>query len=248
MNFSHNDLLSINNILADVLRDVDDERTRLRTKGYYKRQIKHAIEELAFDTYFDERFKDIPLPSNLRLAIPSGAFNIRNIFIFNGEDCKVEDSKIVWDKKDFLSSGKGMGYTARNKSGQTDPFILSYTSDYDIYYCNIQNGIIVFSDACAGYKSVRIQYNGIASDIDQYKIVPRMFREAVTLFVEEKVFASLKAKDIRKYRPLWLDIYNQLYSGSPFRGKWAEAKDRAKRLDTKKLRDLSVYINRLNYK
>lgn len=84
------DFISIEEILADVTQRVGDESTRKISEGSYKRFVKKALNELNFETRFDERYEDILLPSNLRLFIPSGCWNIIDIFVWNGTINKTE--------------------------------------------------------------------------------------------------------------------------------------------------------------
>jgi hypothetical protein len=266
MNFSFDDLVSVNQILADVLLDVDDEETRLRTRGWYTRQVGNALKELSFETYFDTRIEDIDIPENCIIKIPKGAFNIRNISVYSESGTNILDSRNVYIKMGFNTRGYNTGYTAKNKPYQYDPFVNPYhpsgipnmvasfeqPTDYptrnsqEIYYCNIRNGYIYLSNSCRNYTKLRIEYNGMGVDINDVGIVPPICREEVIMYVVERTFRSLKARDYNKYAPLHRDIYSQLYM--PIKAsKWSDAVYRLKRLDTKTRSDLREYFARLMY-
>jgi hypothetical protein len=254
MTFSQSDLLSINSILSDVLTAVDDRETKLLNKGFYVRQVRKALDELNFTTFFDVRYKDLDLPTNLKLEIPSGLWNIRNLYAFNYDDnidCKIGQSVRVFHKDNFISDGKDMGYTANNKSFQVDPFTIPFSSDSIEHFYNTQNGLIIFSEACQNFDKVRIVYNGIASQIDEANIVPRMVQEAVIGYVVFKVFAALKArhKSSVNYRVLWADAKEDLYGkrSSYEVSVWDEAKYRLKSMDKKYRDDYAEYLSKMYY-
>jgi hypothetical protein len=87
MDLSPKNFVSIDIILADVLKTVDDASTKLNSKGWYTSQIQQALEELSFDTFFDERNANFDVPKDLRLELPEGAFNLRKVYLFNGNSC-----------------------------------------------------------------------------------------------------------------------------------------------------------------
>ena len=62
MNISKENMISPLEILSDVLKLADDESFKDNSKGYYMSLIQQALQELAFDTFFDVRteFFDVP--------------------------------------------------------------------------------------------------------------------------------------------------------------------------------------------
>ena len=77
------DKISINILLSDILMFVDDETVRNHgfNEGYYVSGIQQAVEELAYDTYFDLQTRDIKLTEqnkkNLAVDMPNNCFNVR---------------------------------------------------------------------------------------------------------------------------------------------------------------------------
>ena len=87
MDLSPQNFVSVNEILADVIKVVKDDSFKLNSKGWYTSQIQQSLEELSFDTFFDEQHQAFDMPENLRLELPKGSFNLRQIFVFNGSEC-----------------------------------------------------------------------------------------------------------------------------------------------------------------
>jgi len=244
MQFSLDDLLTPNEILADVLLEADDEDNKTFNKGWYISQIRQALEELSFDTFFHKVFQDFNFPSDLRLKIPKGAFNIRNIYLYSGEDCDVEGMQNVYIKANYYTTGTGKG-TAMNMSGINDPFICDNTASNSVLFASLQNGYIMFGEACVGFEKVRVEFNGVATDISQAPFVPRQFRQAVRLFVMEKYYRNMKSRKPRFYSPLHKDTYNMLYKS--FDGEWDKAQARTKAIDSKFRKDMGEYLSRGNW-
>lgn len=88
--------LSINDILADCLMVLDDESQAKLTPGYYRAQVKLALNELGFDYQFVSVTTDIILPDNLIVPMPAGCFDLRQIFIFTGTPEKITYSERVY--------------------------------------------------------------------------------------------------------------------------------------------------------
>jgi hypothetical protein len=248
MEFGARDLISINDILADVLLDVGDESMKLRTPGFYQAQVKYAMNELSFDTLFIEETTDIVMPTDMFVEIPAGVFNIREVYVYSGTPDEIKYMENVYWKRRFKSRGFEKGYTANVKSGNTtDPFISAPILETNPYYFNVQRGFIMLSDPCSGYDYIRVVYNSIqaSGNILDAKIIPPFARKAVTLWVVEKAARSLKVKE-PKYRQIQIEAATQLDEYG-LTGAWQEAKRRLKRLDTKKYHDLVEYNSKILY-
>ncbi len=270
--FSYESLLSIENILADAIMFTGDPDMRLLNKGFYVRQAKAGLDEMNFETFFDVRYQDLEIAENLKMPFPSGAWNLRDMFVFNtdlpasittqdgatvvipadstvpaqqGGCCKIIESMRVVHKNNFLSNGYNNGYTARNKTRQYDYFIMPFSQDANLCFYNIQNGMIMLSDYCKRFKYIRIVYNGTASDIDKAKMIPPFIRTAIVGYVVERALFALKARD-GAYRIQWMDARADLYT-PPSRtesSRWDEAKYRIKTMDKKQADDLKEYLSR----
>lgn len=246
-----NDFLTVNQILADLLINVDDEEFgKGFTKGFYVSKVQQALEELAFDTFYQEMTKDLPFPTEqLNMPLPTNCFNIREIYLFNGECCEPSSSVIVHWKRLYNNSQGGAAYTAKKKQGgNRDPFFRpTNTGGPDLattYFANIQNGLLMFSSNSASYAKVRLVYNGMGGEIGDEPVIPRFLRQAVIDWASEQFWRAMKAKNPR-LRPIWMDTYNVLMDAK--QGSWKRAQDRLKQMDTWEKDTMREYLGRMNY-
>lgn len=245
MEFSHLDLLSPQMILADVLEELQDSEQSLFTPGWYTSQVQQALEELGFDTFFETQEQIVDIPDSMKVYIPKGCFNLKEIYLVTMDDCcTITGSQNVYWKDRFRTNGYGNGYTARNQYGLNDAFVQGYNPPTDLYWFNVVNGIIHLSDSCNTYSKLKIIYNGVMGTIGETPYIPRIFRQAVKGWVADAAYKSLKARDQRKYTPLWRD--NHQITFAPYTGTWDVAKQRAAGLDAKMLSDLKEYLCSMN--
>lgn len=260
MDTSKNNFVTVNEILSDVLKLVDDERYETNSKGYYVSLIQQALEELSFDTFFDERTANFDFPTDsLCLEMPIGSFNIKHIYLFSGSECDIINSQKVWWKKNYFT--RGNGYFADNKgNNNNDPFFPSdghgkrinsiYSKNVresveNHYYYNIQNGLIMFSSKCRVFPKVHVMFNGTGCDLGEIPIIPLFLREAVKLFVVEYTFAIKSAKpDGKQWISLW-QLYSQKLNREGIgEGTWYRAIDRVRSMSNSERDDLFEYLNR----
>lgn len=245
MNFSPNNAITVNQILSDVVLEINDEDYRLFTPGYYTSLIQQALEELSMDSFMLKLWKDFEFPAHTySLELPKGAFNVIEVFLFNGDCNDVNSMQRVVYKRGYSTRGDGHGNISRNNTNADDYFITAYSDSEETYFCTLQNGSLVFGSACAVFEKVRVYYNGVLTNIGDVPLVPLPFRQAVKDWVVEKCYRILKGRDPR-YRVLWSDIYNTLYKD--FSGTWDIACKRASSLDTKVIEDYKEYFSKMNY-
>lgn len=258
-----NSFVSLNHILAEVTVTVNDENFRKGlSKGWYVSRIQDALQELAFDTFFQKITIDLELPKEtLQLEMPNNIFNIREMYVFNGDGCCMPNSsQIVHWKREFNNkNGKGNAYTARVKDrgfgNGDDPFVPSNNWGYwdsmigitrNMYYANVSEGKIMFSSACRGFNNVRIVANGMGADIGEILIIPRFFERAINDFVEERFYNTMKGREPRLYTGLWQMAYNKL--NDPRIGSWKKATMRISSMQTWEKQDLEEYISSMWHK
>ena len=187
---NHSDLIPIADILSDVVQLVGDpEYKKGLSKGWYTRQVKKAMEELAIDTFAFQTSKDLPFPKdNLILTLPNDFFNIRSIFLFRGECDNPIDIRRVLYKYGANNSQGGEQYTRNRMEGGNDDPQYPRDSNYNLYTATPQNGnTIGFSSVCKDYDWVRLEYNSFGGDVDEMPVIPRIFRMAVIDFVRVEV-------------------------------------------------------------
>ena len=267
MDFSRQSFVTVNEILADVLKIVKDSSYKFNSRGFYISQVQQALEELSFDTYFDERSEAFDVPEDLRLDLPKGAFNIRDMFLFNGTTCDIKTSQNVYRKRDFYNSISGNGFVARDNFHNTnDPFYkkrfrgvsnrpaadtngVNTTGINDLFYFNIQQGVIMLSESCRKFGKILISFNGMGADIGDMPVIPNMLRQAVKDYVSESALdakiAEAEGNDFNKWSAIQAKISNR--KDRPFDGSWAKAEYRISSLNTKQRRDMKEYLARMNY-
>ncbi|PHS03991.1 MAG: hypothetical protein COA88_14665 [Kordia sp.] len=269
MNFTRQSFVTSNEILADVLKVVGDVELRFNSKGYYVSQIQQALEELSFDTFFDERNESFDISSNLRVELPKGAFNIKQVYLFRGDDCNFgSQSQIVYHKRNFINDGSGNNYVARDKYNNDDPFYRSrnhsvhdaghHSSQHNnnghginnLFFYGIQQGVVMLSDSCRKFEKVMIVFNGMGADIGDMPVIPNFFRQAVKDFVSRAALDSIISASIGT--PLfnqWQAVQNTISVRleKPYDGSWAKAEHRLKVLDNKHREDLKEYLSSMDY-
>lgn len=270
--------ISVNEILSDVLKLVDDEAYIINSKGYYVSQIQQALEGLAFDTFFDEREQDFEFPVHtLAMPIPDNAFNIQQIFLFNGDKCSPSNVTNVYWKRNLVTFGNG--YFARSNEKTGDPFYSPGGNNPDYYLtksyekngpitpnnpantrggsfshanaCNIRNGMIIFSPSCRGFERVMIYFHGTGCAIGDVPAIPIFFREAVKDYVTE---VSLRIRMAKEPQSHWAGLWkiydrklNKDEQYGPFQGTWYKAQKMVKTMNSKMREDLKEYLSRFNH-
>lgn len=247
MDINPQNLLSIKDILADVLVNLDDESQSKLTPGFYNASVKNCLDDLGFESPFYEVVTDTEMPDDLILDMPVGCYNLKQINIFTGTPDDIKYVENVYWKKRAKTQGKETGYTADiHHWNVSDPFFRVAINAWSLYYFSIQNGTIYLSDACQYFDYVRTVYDGMASkNLTSVAMIPPEVRKAVVLWVTEKCAGALKLKDNR-YRSVQIDSAAQLDEYG-LGGAWHEAKQRLLRLDSKKLRDAIEYRSKLNF-
>ncbi len=252
-----NSFVSSNHIIAEAATIVNDRSFRKGfSKGWYMSRIQDALQELNFDSFYQEITLDYDIPSNLRLELPSNVFNIREIYIYNGDNCCTPSgSQIVHFKRTF--DNKNGGYTARvmEGGGNASPFVPSVSEISNIhdntfgspkYYSNVQNGTLMLSSHCSSYGKIRIICNGMGAEVGDVPIIPRFFERAIVDYLEERWYNSMKSTDARMYNTLWRDSYDKLYNIRT--GSWRKALMRASSMDSWEKEDMNEYLSAIYHK
>lgn len=259
-------------LISTIVQNVADEDMRDRSRGFYLTQIAQCLEELSFDTLFNELTTECDFPDEtLNLPMPPGAFNMKNIYLFNGDTCNIGNSQIVYWKRNYYT--KGEGYLARSKNSNRDTFyqpngnILDFhtsnaindnsannprnqargSSVENTYYFNIQNGMIMFSSACRGYAMVALHYNGVPTDIGDEPVIPNFLRQVVIDYVSEAALRTKMAKEPQRWQFLWSTYDKRLNKDGtygPYKGSWHEALMRVTLMDEAERNSLKEYLTR----
>lgn len=251
---------SADDILFAVLPRVDDLEYRRMPKGFYTAMIQKGLQELGMDSFFDERRESFDFPlGNLTLKLPPGCFNVREVYLYNGDQCNIANSVKVWWKRNYYTQGNG--YVANDKFNNfLDPFYTNHfgvsarlnknlirynTTQSAKFFYGLQMGNIMFSSFCRGVgNKVMIHYNGIGADIGEVPFIPVFLQAALEDFVTVRALEIMVAKD-RNWRDVLAMYKTQMVSPSnPFEGTWPTAITRVKTLNTAQRNDLFVYLGR----
>jgi len=274
MNHSAQDFISVDEILSDALLMVDDEGMKDMSKGFYTSQIQQGLEELAFQTFFDERTEALPIGGQLRIPMPKGCFNIRQLYLFNGTKCDIASAVNIYWKRNYFTGGSGfvardVGRSNRDpfynkhrfrdtdfhlsnarkaQNNGVDPVLNASRSVNSEFFFNVQNGIIMLSASCRSFENLMIVYNGVGTDIGEVPFIPRFLRQPVVDYVTEKALRIKTAKDPNRWRALWGDAVTRLGREGRFgQGSWYRAEVFVKSMDTKAREDQKEYMARFNY-
>jgi hypothetical protein len=254
--------ISADEVIFNVLANVADQGYKSYPKGFYIGLIQRAVEELALDTKFEELRMDFDFPmETLTLALPDNCFDVKNVYIFNGDVCNIDKSHKVWWKKNYFP--KGNGYIANDKGhNEGDPFYGNHSlgsnrrenhihnrKDIGVerrLFYNIQMGNIMFSSSCRGRgNKVHIHYNGTGSGIGENPLIPVQLRTVVEDYVTE---ATLRAKiasdaDPRRWQALY-NVYASKLDKEGMNGSWYRASMRVKQLNESQREELKEYLAR----
>lgn len=252
MNSSKFNYVTVNEILADVLKVVKDSDFRLNSPGWYTSQIQQALEELAFETYFDERTIAVDIPANKRVEMPQGAFNIKDLYLFNGDECVIGRSQPVHYKKNFISSKSGQGYVANQKGDNGTDRIMKKTFDQqyprNLYFYAVQNGEIMLSSNAGNFEKLFIVYNGTGGNVGDAPFIPLFLRQAVKDYVtvaalEVKV-AEVELGELNRWNAILAMHKGNLERD--YTGSWDKAQKRVKKLDFKERKEIKERMQKMH--
>lgn len=252
-----NDFVSVEKIIAEVSQTVNDKDFKKGfPRGWFVSRIHDALQELAFDTYYQKITRDFEMPQHLQIDMPENTFNIREIYLYNGEICNPSRTQVVYHKRLFNNMHKGDGYTAKVKddgSNMSDVFQpnqkLSSWNRQGFYgpkyYYNVQNGVMMFSKECQAFPFVRVIFNGMGGVDGEKPVIPRFFQRAIVDYVEERYYNAMKSRHPRTFRSLWADAQARL---DDYRGNWHKARKRIASMDSSEKESMEEYISSMYHK
>jgi hypothetical protein len=270
MEFSPKDLLSPKDVLSEVLIYTQEMGYKNVTRGFIISQMNRCMRALSYDTFFDEQHKTFLLPSNGVIEIPAGVFNIKQVYLYSGDNCNIgQNTANAYYKRNFFTGG-GNGYVARHKgnngnNGQ-DPFYTDHVPSTpqdrhgsrvntpgtglpnSLYYYGESNGCLNFGET-GPYTKVLIKFNGIWEVDEEKNTIPEYFQEVLVDWCTESVLRVKAAVEPvnSKWRTLHSDsVFRLGYKPETFDGSWYKAKRRVTGMGDKKKEDLKEYLSRLN--
>lgn len=254
-----NDNTTVDRIIAKAVSTVNDEQFRTGfSKGWYISTIQDAMQELSLASRYFKVSINFPIPQTatpLQVEIPKDVFDIREIYVYNGDVCDVHNSQVVHWKRTFSNMGTGSGYSARIKDDGSNPgdiFLPNQSTNRNTvnyrmrkFYYNTEGGMIMLSEECRAYGFLRVVFNGLGGEIGELPIIPRFFERAIVDWVEERYYNAMKAREPRKYRSLWMDADGRL--SDPTKA-WFTAIKRVKAMDQAQKESMFEYQSSMFHK
>jgi hypothetical protein len=253
--------ISPDEILSVAAAMINDKSYKDLSKGFYYSLIQKAFEELALDTFFQELRADSTVPETLVLPLPEGCFNVKNVYVYNGNICDINNSrKVYWKRNYYTHNGNGFLANDKGNLNSHDPFYSGRTlannrNDKSLrrhndlpsnaLYYNIQMGNMMLSSSCLGAgNKVHIHYNGTGCPIGEVPIIPVFLRTAMEDYVIESAlrFKIASDSDPRRWQALW-GIYEKRLR-NPIDGSWEKAEYRVKSMNSSQREELFEYMGR----
>ncbi len=265
MNYSNKDFVPIGQLLREITKRALDSDYRYNTKGYYRLLIQNCLQELSYDAHFMKEWFTVEIPENLSFELPEGAFNVRQMYIFNGDFCNIQTAQNVYHARQYFTAGKGL--VKNNKqNNQSDPFFRDQASNNPrvfasiqgsqangggragntVFFFNIQDGRVMLSKSTSRFEKVFFR-SDLIPDIDKGGIVPKFLQRAVTLYCAREGLQPRLAEGsqfVNLYNELNKDLYGRDHESD---GAWYKAEHRVQQMDYKEREDLAEYHQRLNY-
>lgn len=241
--------ISPEEIIADTLVYVGDTGQKMLTPGFYRERLKQILFRLNTEFYLTEVVLDKGLPENkLIMELPKDFFNPKHIYIYNAGCCTPDSgARIVHYKTNFNNSPGGTNYSAdRIENQQYDPYENPYLNPVgkkytDVFWANVENGQLMLSSQCSGYKRIRIIYNSMGGDFNTVPLVPRINQRVVVDLMNYECCKYLIRRDPKLYTTLMASAKDDLYRQPD--GSWWEFHKRSVSMDTWKRND---FIQRTN--
>ena len=258
-------------IVSEIAKKSGDKEFRFDSEGYYMSLVQEALQELSFDTFFLESEKIFEIKDCLKFDLPSGFFNIRQIYLFSGPECDPTTATKVWWKRNFKNgiSSDNWGNSGdpfyKNRSGSNVPGNSGFTGNSNftnnpdvagrsnppgnLFFCGISNGVIELSKNCKVFEKLSIRANGLITDIGDVPIIPIFFRQAVVDYgIVEALSIRMAENPSDAAINVWQNILNRYNRRLTlqYEGSWEKARFRAKNIDSKIREDLHEYFAKLD--
>jgi len=191
------------------------------------------VTELAYDTLFSERVVQAAVPENLSYALPADFGGVRNLWLFSGQNCTVENRANIYRKRNYRT--RGNGYLANNDwYNMDDPFHEQEgaSEPLGLYWWEIQNGVLMFSSNSRDYARFHLEYNGMGMVFGEDFHVPMFMRDAVRDYATHGVLLVKYREDPKLYGPMI-----QLFAAQKH-DSFQKARERVVMMDQKAREDL----------
>jgi hypothetical protein len=234
--------------------------------GRYQSLIQTALTELSFDTFFNKKRFDYPVPQDLRIELPAGTFSVAEVYAYNGPCDKPQNVQKLWYKQGYFTRGGDTFFAKNRGAAETqDPFypsggpLIRDQNTQDLYrrpsvvnntlFYAVENGILMVSSSTLRFENIHILSHGSICPIGEVPLIPPLFRQAVEDFAVEAATRELLASDPRLYT-MYADmnrIYTRRLDLYGYNGSWHLAKQRAKSMSKGQRDDWAEYYSRWSW-
>lgn len=265
MDFSRQDYLTPENILAMALPRIGDSEMRKLHSGFYHALIQEFLEAMSLHTLFAEKREDVPMPSGLRHTLSKGTFNVKELYGYCGDLCAPGQMTKIWHKKNYFTEG-GRVVAKNRQDGSADPFynqnhrhfLREPVSEQLVrngrsaarvtYYYNIENGVLMLSSNCKQFEMLHIRSSDLGASLEDTPYIPVIFRTACMHYVCAEACAAIMANDpdVKRYQYLQ-SLYERKLDRDGFGGSWHTAANKIARMSQGEKNDYKEYLNRWRY-
>jgi hypothetical protein len=264
MDFARNDYISSDNVVGSTSLMMGDAENKKLSVGRYRSFTQRALQELSFDTFFDIKRFDLPIPENLYLDLPPGTFSVKEVYVFNGDECNIQNAQKLWWKGNYYTRGNGFFAKNRGVNNIIDPFypsgggLVRDQNSQDLVrvegmiqnkllFYNVENGQMMLSPACKQYQKIHIRAHGSICPLGEIPLIPPFFQMAVEDFVCEFASRELMAGDEGQKYAFLNKTYQQRLDYSGMYGSWFKAKQRIKTMSKGERDDFFEYFSRWSW-
>lgn len=263
MQFSSQDFVSGDFVVSSVARLVGDADFKKVPKGRYDSITYRALLDLGFQTFFNKKRFDEPVPQDLQLPLPANTFGVKEVYVFNGDACNIGSAQKLYYKENYYTRGNGFFAKNRAQEEAVDPYFPADREfvrirdtnmaarreermSQQLLYYSIENGVMYISPACRVYQKLHIVAYGTNTPLGEVPLVPTMFINAVEDYVAEFITRELITYDPKIYAGM-NTIYNNRLQKFGMNGSWHEAVKRIRTMDKGRRDDWAEYYSRWSW-
>jgi len=240
-------LVPLDIIISDIAKKSGDPDFEFESRGSYIALIQEAMQELSIDTFYYEQEENFEIKDGcLQIPMPSGAFNLREIYGFFGTECKPNNSQKIWWKRNYKNNiasdnwGNSGSPYYKNRGDANPPG--------NLFFAGLSNGVIYLSPSCKQFDQIQLRYNGLMGDISDTPIIPIIFRQAIVDYcVVQAITTRITINPTHQAMSAWqfaFSVHNDRLN-KPYTGSWDSARHRAKTMDTKSRNDFKEYLSNI---
>lgn len=238
---------NVSEIILAASQELRDNEFGRLGRPFYLSAAQRGLQEMNSHTNFHKAVWQKAI-DGLIIDLPDGITEKDAIYLYNGDECDISKSTILWIKPNMYHMG-GEGYLANNMGRNYDPLQWSLKWNQSppnhLYFAGEHMGKLYLSPSCLQYQNIHITYTGIGVDCfgEEFE-VPHWCREAITDFV---ILRAALAMEIDSPQLMGRIIERKMNEMRSPGGSWHTAIFRYKRSDKKTKRDTEAYNFRFGH-